>query len=365
MKVLMMARNLTTDISGPRYAVEVSRELAKLGNEVFILTSNPRVHVENARVLKLPRACGRRFISTMVYSFYARAVKTKYGINVVHGNGYTLLDDVTTVHFMSGAFGKQLRRFSMHGRPKNIKAITEKAVLRSSKHLVAVSSLVERELVESYGVPRERITTVHNGVTLREFSPPLGDEKERLLQQYGLSKNNKLLLFVGGSAYERKGFRFLLDALPHISRDVVVIAICRNLSKEYRELLSNIAAAERVKVEQYVPNISQIYRAVDMYVLPTIYDPFPLAALEAMASGLPVVVSSCTGLVDIMKDGKNGIIVDDPSNVVELASAINLLAESDSTRKRMGLNARNTVEELSWNNAAKKIVEVYESITKR
>ena len=366
MRVLMMARNLITDLSGPRYATEVSRELVKLGNEVFIPTSNPKVHIKNARILKLPVAFGKKSIAPLVYSFYAKAVKMKYGIAVVHGNGYTLLDDVTTVHFLSRAFGEQIRRFGItEDSPKTIRAVAEKAILRSSRHLIAVSSLVERDLSEFYDVPKERITTIHNGVTLQEFSLPMGYEKEKLLQEYGFNQNCKLLLFVGGSAYERKGFRFLLNALPYISKDVVVIAICKNLSRKYRELLSKTEAAERVKIEQYIPNISQIYRAVDMYVLPTIYDPFPLAALEAMASGLPTVVSSCTGIIDIIEDGKNGVIIDDPSNVVELASAINTLAENATLRKRMGLNARATVQELSWGNVTRKILEVYETIAKR
>jgi len=366
MRVLMMARNLVTDLSGPRYATEVSRELAKLGNEVFIPTSNPEVHVENARILKLPRAFGKRSVAPIVYSFYAKAVRMKYCINIVHGNGYTLVDDVTTVHFLSRALGTQLKRFGItQDLPRAIRGIAEKAILRSSKHIIAVSSLVERDLAEFYDIPKESITTIHNGVTLKEFSPPLGHEKEKLLQEYGLDQNSKLLLFVGGSAYERKGFQFLLHALPHISEDVVVIAICRNLSRKYQDLLSKFNVVERVKIERYIPNISEIYRAVDIYVLPTIYDPFPLAALEAMASGLPTVVSSCTGIIDIIEDGKNGIIIDDPSNVAELASAINTLAENDTLRKRMGLNARTTVQELSWGNVTRKILEVYETIGKR
>jgi len=366
MKVLMMGRNLVTELSGPRYAVEVSRELTKLGNEVFIPTSNPQVQVENARILKLPTAFGKKNIAPIVYSFYAKAVKMKCGVDVIHGNGYTFLDDITTVHFLSKAFGKQLRRFNItKDSQRTSRTIGEKAIFRSSKHLIAVSSQVARDLTEFYGVSKERIITIHNGVTLEEFSPPLGDEKERLLQEYGLDQNKKVLLFIGGSAYERKGFRFLLHALPYISKDVVVFAICRNLTKEYRELLSKIDVAERMKIMQYIPKISEIYKAVDMYVLPTIYDPFPLAALEAMASNLPVVISSCAGTIDIIKDGENGIMVDDPSNVVELANAINILAESDKTRRRMGLNARATVQELSWNNVTRKILGLYEAITKR
>lgn len=370
LRVLMMARNLVTDLSGPRYATEVARELAKSKNEVFIPTSNAKVHIENARILKLPAVLGKKPVSTVVYSIYGKVIKKKYDISIVHGNGYTFLDDITTVHFMSRAFDKQTTHFGIMGNsPKTARAMVEKVILRSSKHLIAVSSLVERDLIELYNVPKEYITTIHNGVTLDEFSLPVGNEKEnervRALNEYGFETDKKLLLFVGGGAYQRKGFRFLVEALPHISKDVVIVAICKNLSEMNHRLLSKIDVDHRVKIVNYIPDISQIYRAADIYVLPTIYDPFPLAVLEAMASGLPTIVSSCTGITDIIENGKNGLVVKDPSDVVELANAINFLAENSKKRRSMGLNARSTVEELSWKNVTKKILGLYETISRR
>jgi UDP-glucose:(heptosyl)LPS alpha-1,3-glucosyltransferase len=246
-----------------------------------------------------------------------------------------------------------------------IKEKANEVILRFSKHLIAVSSLVQRDLEENYGIPKDNITVVHNGVNLQDFFPPSYNEKEKLQQKYGFDKSKISLLFIGGSAYERKGFRFLCKALPQISKDVTIIAVCRRLSKEYRKILSDNALDERVKIIEYVPNISEIYRAVDIYALPTIYDPFPLATLEAMASGLPVVISSFAGSTDIIKDWKNGIIIDDPRNVMKLATLINKLAESDSMRKFMGSNARETVERLSWSNVARKIMEVYEIAARR
>ena len=177
-----------------------------------------------------------------------------------------------------------------------------------------------------------------------------------------LTMFKKLLLFVGGGAYQRKGFRFLIKALPYISKEVVIIAICKNISEEDRQFLSKIDVDKRVKIVNYIPDISKIYRAADIYVLPTIYDPFPLAVLEAMASGLPVVVSSLTGITDIIDDGKNGLVIKDPSDAVELSNGINVLAENDALRKNMGLNARDTVEKLSWKNVTQRVLRVYEKV---
>ncbi len=363
----MMSRYLRSDLSGPRYATEISRELIKSNNEVFIATSYIKTKVKNAHILKLPPQFGKKSITPIAYSLYGKSTKLKYGVEIVHGNGYTLCDDVSTVHFLSRAFKKQIERFGLiEYYPKSFRISAERMIFRSSKHLIAVSSLVERDLVELYDIPKERITTIHNGVTLDEFSLSTNSDKEnarvQTLKQYGFEKNKKLLLFVGGGAYKRKGFRFLLRALPYISKEVVIVAICKNISEEDRQFLSKIDVNERVKVVNYVQDISILYRAADIYVLPTIYDPFPLAVLEAMASGLPVVVSSLTGITDIIDDGKNGIIINDPSDDVELSNGINILAENDTLRKNMGLNGRATVEKLSWKNVAQKVLRVYEEV---
>jgi UDP-glucose:(heptosyl)LPS alpha-1,3-glucosyltransferase len=362
----MMARNLVTDLSGPRYAIEICKQLAELGNEVFIPTSNLKVKVSKARILKLPRALGARAIAPVAYTCAGRIIKARYGIDVIHGNGYSLRDDVTTVHYQTAAFVKRSEQFigkaSMLSDSFHIAA--EKVVLRSSRHLIAVSESVKKDLKDLYNIPEKRITVVHNGVTLDEFSPPGNYERVRLLRKYGFGEDKVVLLFGGGSAYERKGFRFLVDALPYISSNVVVVAICRNLSQEFVLLLSKSDAGRRVVIEQYVPRISEIYKAVDIFILPTIYDPFPLAVLEAMASQLPVIVSSLTGAVDIVRTGENGIILRNLHDARELADAVNALACDEKLRRQMGLNARKTAEQLSWRHVTKQVLKVYEAIAK-
>ncbi|MEJ2242438.1 MAG: glycosyltransferase family 4 protein [Candidatus Bathyarchaeota archaeon] len=370
MKVLMMARNLVTDLSGPRYATEIARELIDSHNDVFIPTSNIKVELKNANILKLPSFFGKKPQSTLLYTLYGAAVRSKYNIQIVHGNGYTLNDDVTTVHFMSEAFDRQTKRFGMlKSSPKSYRSFVEKFILNSSKHLIAVSSLVKRDLIRLYNVPSERITTIHNGVTLNEFSVPTDQNKtietQSVLREYGFDLNKKLLLFVGGGAYERKGFRFLVNALKYISDDVAVVAICRNLDVESQRLLTKLDIDKKVRIVNYVKDISRLYRAADIYILPTIYDPFPLAVLEAMACGLPVIVSSCTGITDIIDNGRNGIVVNDPSDSEELSNAINSLAQSYDQRKVMGLDARSTVEELSWKNVTRKVLDLYEQLSEK
>lgn len=365
MKTMMMARNLVTDLSGPRYAIEVARQLALMGNQVLIPTSNPRVRVENVQVVKLPGVFANRAVSPIAYSSYARFARAKYRVEIVHGNGYSLFDDVTTVHFQTRAFEE---RFNYYASGKigssSGQIMAERIIWKSSKHLIAVSNMVKQDLVRLYGVSDEKISVVHNGVTLDEFSPSTQSEKEELLKKYGLESDKLLLLFVGGSAYERKGFRFLLEALPQFSSNVMVIAVCRNLAPEFRDVISRLKVSDRIIIESYIPDISKIYRAVDMYVLPTIYDPFPLAVLEAMASKLPVIVSSLTGAVDIIENGRNGMIIKDPRDAYEFSNAVNVLAESETARRQMASNARGTVEKMSWKDVAREVRQIYESVAK-
>ncbi len=236
MKILMMARNLVSDISAPKYVLELSREYIKLGHEVIIPTSNQKENVDNAKIKKLPKFFSHRMLAPIFYSSFAKIAKFNDQAEVIHGNGYTLYDDVTTVHFMNISYRNRLKQYNIEKKSSiGLVEFLQKSILKSSKHLIAVSEIVKNDLVELYGIKKEKITTIHNGVNLQEFAPSNVSEKRKLLSEYGLDQNKKILLFVGGSAHERKGFKFLLKALPELSDEVLVLAVCRNLSDKYSE----------------------------------------------------------------------------------------------------------------------------------
>ncbi|HYE99929.1 MAG TPA: glycosyltransferase family 4 protein [Planctomycetota bacterium] len=194
----------------------------------------------------------------------------------------------------------------------------------ASRRIIAVSRRVKDEAVRHYGVPPEKIDVVWNGVDGNEFKP--SDEARRLIRnQIGVEDDAYLLLFVG-SGFRRKGLEYAIAAVDRVPSARLLVA-----------------GEGRVKPHPRVlhlgrrTDVSHLYAASDVLILPTLYDPFPNVTLEAMASGLPIIVSRIAGTSEII-DG-DSIVVDEPWDVEALAAAVKRL-EDPQVRKPMGIAAR-------------------------
>ncbi len=107
--------------------------------------------------------------------------------------------------------------------------------------------------------------------------------------------------------------------------------------------------------------MSSLMRAADLFVFPSRYEPYGLALLEAMASGLPVITTTAAGSADIVS-AECGIVMDDPNNTGVLAVALKRLVQYPEKRKRMGQVARTVVEQYSWQQMTGRHLRLYEEI---
>jgi len=122
---------------------------------------------------------------------------------------------------------------------------------------------------------------------------------------------------------------------------------------------------DRIIFVPHSSNLWEYYAASDIFVLPTIYEPFGLVIVEAMASGLPVITSRVAGAADLITDGVNGLLLRAPSDVHGLAAKIELLLSNAGLRKAMGERARETAEKSSWDQVAQKTLKVYNTVLNR
>ena len=192
----------------------------------------------------------------------------------------------------------------------------ERRLFRSSRLKVVVcnSRMVANEVKTRFGVADERIRVIYNGVDLKRFHPGLRTLwRQTMLQRLGLPDDAKILLFLG-SGFERKGAWRLLDAFaelaPH-NRNVnlVIVGADRHIGR-YRARCTRLGLEARVRVVGPQDDAAPWYGMADAYVLPTLYDPFPNAALEAMASGLPVVTSTQCGVAELLDEDAFGFACD-------------------------------------------------------
>ncbi|MGO9579437.1 MAG: glycosyltransferase [Desulfobaccales bacterium] len=216
------------------------------------------------------------------------------------------------------------------------------------------------------GVPASRLTLMPYGIPLAELDPPLsrGEARERL----GLS-GEELVIGAVGRLEEQKGHTHLLAALPEVRRqipDLVVLLIGEGRRQEdLRRQVRDLGLEGTVRFLGTRRDLPEIYRALDLFVHPSLWEGLPLALLKAMGAGLPVVATRVSGSREAVTDGVNGCLVA-PGDSEALARAILDLARQPEARRRLGGAARRTVaERYSLEAMLKRLEELYLDLWRR
>ena len=326
------------------------------------------------------------YISFLVSSTIILAVLSlfrKRDFDIIHGYACAFSTDVITFHFCEKE-GLRLEKANIIEVPhksvsQKLKALDHRIYRRlaafvegltfghnSPKARIVVSQSMKREFIHHYGDAAESIIVIPNGVDLKMFNPanrPL--YRDRIRQRHGISRSDLVLMFAGGD-WERKGVLYVLEALSLLPRpDVKLLVVGSGDDQFYGQLAELKRVRERIIFVHHPSNLWEYYAASDAFVFPTIYEPFGLVIIEAMASGLPVITSRVAGAADLIIDGVNGLLLRAPSDVNDLTAKIELLLSNAALRKTMGERARETAEELSWDRVAQKTLEVYNSVLNR
>jgi UDP-glucose:(heptosyl)LPS alpha-1,3-glucosyltransferase len=203
--------------------------------------------------------------------------------------------------------------------------------------VIANSQMVKNEIVDLYRYPGDKIDIVRNGVPLDRFrfDPAL---RERSRNDLKLKPDEIALLFAG-SGWERKGLRFAIEAVElYRDRKLRLLVAGRGNESDYKP--KRFFTEEPVRFLGELADLRSIYAAADIFILPSIYDPFSNACLEALACGLPVITTRDNGFSEIIENGVHGSIVDHPNNVSTLRDALRFW--SDESRR---VSARSTITE--------------------
>lgn len=230
------------------------------------------------------------------------------------------------------------------------------------KAVICNSRLVADEIRRYYGVSGDKLHVIHNGVDLDRFHPRLAAEQRTSTRRaLGIAEAAPLFLFVG-SGFERKGVPALLDAfarLPQRDAQLIIVGADRKHDRMQRRA-GELGLRGRVHFTGGVADVRPFYGAADAFVLPTLYDPFPNAALEALACGLPTITSTACGAAEFVREGVNGYVVPalDVGALTERLSAL-AIATGDA---KMRAAARASVEGLSLTVLAAALQALYLSL---
>ena len=221
------------------------------------------------------------------------------------------------------ALGRLWRRL----RPKErveLALETESLAPGAYRKVVAVSRRVRDEAVRHYGVRPEDVEVIYNGVDEAHVRTPVRTRMD-VRTELGLREKEYVLIFCG-SGFRRKGLDYAIAAVDAVPGAKLLVA------GEGRG-----RPHSRVAWLGHRADVGRLYAAADVLILPTLYDPFPNVCLEAMAAGLPVIVSRIAGVSEVI-DG-DSLVVEDPRDVKALAEAVRKL-EDPSVRRPMGDAAR-------------------------
>ena len=199
--------------------------------------------------------------------------------------------------------------------------------------IVANSQMVKKEISDLYGLPEDRIVVIANGYDAEVMSSEdrLQMRKEKRAK-LGLGDDEQAILFAG-SGWERKGLAFAMQAYEAFRRGRKARLIVAGKGNKPR-----VISDEGVIFLGGVDSLTAVYEAADVFVLPTLYDPFSNACLEAAAHGLPVVTTTANGFADIMEQASQGAVVA-PGDVEALIAALEALEMQPSEKQREDIRA--------------------------
>lgn len=227
--------------------------------------------------------------------------------------------------------------------------------------IIAPSRMVARQATRLYRVPASRIDVIQPPVDVARFAAIDERDRDAARSEWGVESDAIVCAFVGLN-YSRKGLPTLLNALARLDSRFHVVVVGRDRRADsFKRRARRLGLSERVHFVGKLGGIDRIVAGADAFVLPSLYDPFGLVVQEAMAAGLPVVVSERTGAADLIRHGENGYVLRDERSAEELASHLLEFAEPVK-RSALGRNARETLVDLSPERHVAEVLDVYERV---
>ena len=188
-----------------------------------------------------------------------------------------------------------------------------------ARRAIANSHMVEREAQEYYNYPAQQIEVVPNGVPLADFQPD--PEARRLRRKILRLRDDEIAVLFVGSGWERKGLPYALKSIDSLGGKFRLLVAGRGRRHLVRgRFVSRLGA---------VRDLPALYPAADIFLLPTLYDPFSNACLEALAAGLPVITTRANGFSEIIEHGVHGSILDAPPDTEQVCDALRFWSSAE------------------------------------
>jgi glycogen(starch) synthase len=389
MRVLILSWEYPPLIEGglARHVRKLAENLAELGVEPHVLTRGREespaeelldgVHLHRVREPNRPAELSEfiAWVEHMNVDMLAAGVELgdRFDFDLVHGHDWLVavagdhlakrfgVPFVTTIH--ATEYGRHQGWVNRH--PQSHIHGVERWMANRAEQVIACSAYMRDHVADIYGIEDERIAVIPNGIDPADIPPVNVDEIKRLRCEFA-APDEKLVLLVGRLVYE-KGFQFALEAMPRVISELgnvrYLVAGSGTHEHELRAQAGELGLEGRGTFLGWIGDdvLHLLYRIADLTVVPSIYEPFGLVALEAMASGCPCLVADTGGLREVVPYEEVGLRFRprDPDSLAE--TAIRVLAD-DELGQRIVAEAYEHVRSFDWADVAERTEIVYSGL---
>jgi glycosyltransferase involved in cell wall biosynthesis len=290
------------------------------------------------------------FAENITHFHYVSSVGHRSAIKAKKKFGCAIIIDERAEHkeFLYNILKEEYKILNLDFKDKEFWTIDTRRDYEIADYIVVPSKYCKYTF-ENQGISEKKLVVIPYGCDLSKFYPTQ-------VKDDGIFK-----VISVGTICARKGIHYLIDAFKQLKYKNVELILVGKVEKEFEYILDNLP--KNIKHIPYVPNseLNELYSKSDVFVLPSLSDSFSLATIEAMASGVTVIVSENVGAKDFVVQGENGYIVPIRDSAM-IKEKLELLYNNRNKTEHMGKCARKTVLNLSWDEYGKKLINFYESI---
>ncbi|NLN59383.1 MAG: glycosyltransferase family 4 protein [Deltaproteobacteria bacterium] len=319
MKIGLVCKYFLSSKGGlERDTMMLAEELAKRDHEVhvFCYRGEHRAGVTVHPVPMIPFASPAKNISFAIMASH-RCSTVKLDVvqsmeRIWSQDIYRTSDSINPIQMETKYPNRIIRSLKAAGPRRQALSLLDRRIFHKggAKLILAISNLVKEQIMTHYRVPEEKIVVIYNSVDTTRFNPFLADSfKGEMRKELAIKPGEKVILFMGNN-YKLKGLPLLLEALTRIKdRSFVLVVAGTDLTDPYRHFANQHHIGGQVRFIGHYEYPERLYAAADIFLFPSHGDTFGNVCLEAMACGVPVIVSRTAGASEIIDHGLNGYVL--------------------------------------------------------
>lgn len=362
MKIAFVVHDYHRTGGHSRYTVELAERFAR-EHDVHVFAN--RIEDDGDAPICFHKVPAVRATSlTTILSFPVPATRMLgRGFDVVHAQGLVCRGaNVITAHICNATwYASRRRSVDIRATEHLFAAIVnrlERRLYRGSTEaeVIAVSRRVADDLLHAYG-RNERVSVIYHGVDTERFSPARREpHRDAIRRSLGIRPDALVTLYVGDL---RKGGRTAIDAIA-CAPGWILLTVSRSAPEPYAAHAETLGVRDRVVLAPPTDVIEHFYAAADAFVFPSANDAFGMVVTEAMASGLPVIVSAAAGASELVVHGTSGFILASADDASDVGARLATWADDRQILERMGVAARSAVLPYTWDAIAEQTMDVYQ-----